>query len=50
MKIENFSMFSKVPVGEKPEEAIVQPIAARITPPETEDILTKGIGNTFFHL
>lgn len=37
-------MFFKVPTVTKPEEAVVQPIAAKITPPKSED--TKGIGKT----
>lgn len=39
-------MFSKVPAVAKPEEVIVQPITAKITPPKPEDRLTKGTGNT----
>lgn len=34
-------MFSKVPAVAKPEE--IQPVAAKITPPKTEDRFTKGI-------
>lgn len=43
--MKHFLMFSKVPVA-KPEEAVVQPIAAKITPSKTEDSLTKGTGKT----
>lgn len=39
-------MFSKVPSVAKPEEAVVQPFAAKISPSKTEDRLTKGTGKT----
>lgn len=35
-----------MPAVAKAEEAIVQPIAAKITSPKTEDILAKGTGKT----
>lgn len=41
-------MFSKVPAVAKPEEAIVQPVVGKITPPKTEDIIAKGMGNIVF--
>lgn len=39
-------MLSKVPSVAKPEEAVVQPFAAKISPSKTEDRLTKGTGKT----